>query len=93
MYRGNKGMELDCGVWVQLVRGMFVRKRDEVTGGRRKWVLRDAALIIRAIKSSGVSWAGHVQRTEKFITKIWLQGIEEGDHLDDLETDARTVRK
>jgi hypothetical protein len=51
----------------RVLRGLFRRKRDEVTGECRKLhdeELNDlyASLIIRVIKLRGMRWAGHIAR-------------------------------
>lgn len=65
----DKGMGLLC-VWVQ------VPEMERATRGCVLLELHNSCpspLIIRAFKSSRVTWDGHVERTEKFITQIWLQ--------------------
>jgi hypothetical protein len=52
----------------RVLRGIFISKRDEVTGGWRKLhneelhYLHSSPSIIRTIKSRKMRWAGHVAR-------------------------------
>jgi hypothetical protein len=71
-----------------VLRRIFVLKRDEVTGGRRKLHnedLRDlysSPSIIRMIKTRRMRWAGHVAGMGKRGTRLgyWWENLRERDH-------------
>jgi hypothetical protein len=54
----------------RVLRGMFEKKRDEVTGGRRKlhneelhdWYSSASTSIIRMVNSRRMPWACHVEK-------------------------------
>jgi hypothetical protein len=80
-----KGGTQTEGVWERVLRRIFGRRRDEVTGEWRKlhneelYEMYSSSDIIRIIKSRRVTWAGHVARMgEKRNAYRLLVGKPEG---------------
>jgi hypothetical protein len=76
----------------RVLRRIFRPKRDEVTGGWRKFHIEGSILsapphIIREIKSRRIRCAGHVVRIE-----LWLESLDGRDHSEDLGVDGRMLK-
>jgi len=82
----------------RVLRGIFGPKRDEVRG---EWIklhngefhyLYFSPSIVRAIKSRGMRWEGHVRmgRGEVY-TGVWLGNLRERDCLEDPDVDGRII--
>jgi hypothetical protein len=77
----------------RVLRRIFWRKRDKVTGERRKLHEEETAHlysslnIVQVIKSRRMRWAGNVARMGgrgEVYTGFWWENLREGDHLEDL---------
>jgi hypothetical protein len=84
----------------RVLRRIFGPKRDEVTGEWRKLhyeELNDQCFspnIIRAIKSRGIRWAGHVARMEeeeRYIQGFGKETLRNRGHLEDPGVDGRII--
>jgi hypothetical protein len=80
-----------------VLRRIFVHKREEVAGGRRR--LHNEELhnlyaspdVIRVIKSWRIGLAGHVARMGEMrhAYSIWLQNLKRRDHSEDLDENGK----
>jgi hypothetical protein len=85
----------------KVLRRIFGRKRDEMTGGWRKLhneELRDLyslPSIIRIIKSRRMRWAGHVARMgeREMCIGYWWESQRERDHYEDQDIGGWTILK
>jgi len=83
----------------RVLRGIFGSKRDEVRG---EWIklhngefhdLYFSPSIVRAIRSRGMRWEGHVVRMERgeVYTGVWWGNMRERDYLEDPDVDGRLI--
>jgi hypothetical protein len=83
----------------RVLRRIFVRKRDELTGERRKLhneelnCLYSLPNIVRVIKSGRLRWAGHVARMGKgeVCTGFWWGNLRERYRCGDPGVDGRIM--
>jgi len=84
----------------RLLKRIFVPKRDEVTGDRRKLhseelnVLFSPPNTVWVIKSRRMRWARHVARMGGGVmyARFWLENLRERNHLEDPSIDGRIIR-
>ena len=82
-----------------VLRRIFGRKMDEVTGAWRKLhneVLNDlycSPNILRVIKSRRMRWVGHVARTgeRRSVYRVWWGNLRKRDHLEDPGIDGKII--
>ena len=85
----------------RMLRRIFVRKRDEVTGKWRKLHneepndLYSSPNIVRVIKSIRMRWAGHVVRRGRVevCTGFRSAYLRERVHLEDPDADGRIISR
>jgi hypothetical protein len=82
------------------LRRVFVPKRGEVTGERRKLHNKELHMysspnILRVIKLRRMRWAGHVARTGKGETSadFWWGNLKERGHWGDPGVDEKVILK
>jgi hypothetical protein len=80
----------------RVLRRVFGRKRDEVTGEKRKLHneelndLYSSPNIVRVVKSERMSWTGHVARMGER-TDFWWGNLKERDHWEDPGVDGMII--
>jgi len=47
--------------------------------------------VARTIKSRRMRWTGHAERSGE--RRVWWGNMKEGDHLEDLHVDGKTILK
>jgi hypothetical protein len=98
--RSHSGTNVKLKVFEdRVLRRIFVRKKDEVTGEWRKLHneelnnLYSSPNIFRVIKSRRIRWAGHVARMgrEEAYAGFWWGNLKKIDHLRDAGVHGRII--
>jgi hypothetical protein len=77
----------------RVLRKIFERKRDEVTGKWRRLHNEEVCVLLFLIKTRRMRWAGHVARMgyRRGAYKVLVGGPEGKNHLEDLGVDGRII--